>query len=930
MQEFPPLLSTKLQVLPLPNGLVDRPRLLRALDRTLEPGFRLLLLSAPAGFGKTTLLSAWIGSHGSPQRAGDRAPSAGPEPRFAWVSLDPDDNDPVRFCAYLVSALRTLEPELGESPLRALREVRLSPSTPVLALHPVLTLALNQLSEVRGLAVVVLDDLHRVTAREVYELLSYVLEHLPGNARLVLSTRVDPALPAARLRAAGQMVEIRTSDLRFTTEESDRFLVSAALPGLDDGRLRALEAKSEGWIAGLRMAGLALAASANPAGFVDGFTGSDRFILEYLSEEVLDRQEDPVKEFLLQTSILDRLSAPLCGAVTGRDDAAEVLQAVWRRNLFLSPLDSRNEWFRWHALFSDLLRALLKQRHPELMPVLHRRAALWHERNALPDEAFRHAVAAGDGELAAEVIVTHAGPLLFRGWITTVQRWLDLLPDEGIRGDIRVSLMRCLVSFFRNRWSELEVLLDRTEDLCRGQLDAAARASQIAARACVSIAILRSFVAYQKDDLDAAVALARKAADAIGTDDLRLQGLIWSGLGFALQERGDLEQSLLAFEKASTFVQADGNMTASAILLQRKVEVHVAQGRLEEAWRICQDGLDALRGKGIEGLPSSGHVYSASAEVSFLRGGNDAARENWEKADALAQYTDDLGALKLCRFGRARLLAAAGRTEEALEAVGGLEEAARSSGSLPTLREIDALRATIRARAGRREEVLSWMRDAGERDATTFTGELQGIALVRALICADRAAEALEVSSLLLSAAETGGRGGRALSLLCLRALAHESRGNREEALAVLRRAVDLAAPEGALQVFIEERRALGPAVSELLARLQRVSAARGSRARAAAGFVRAVVEGIAAQNGSGPERPQNKPTVEEGPREALTAREKEILVLMSAGNSNQEIAEKLFVSMATVKKHVSAILGKLGVTNRTRAVAVARRRGLL
>jgi LuxR family maltose regulon positive regulatory protein len=816
--------------------------------------------------------------------------------------------------------------------MRALWEVQPSPSTPVSALQPVLTLALNQLAEIRGLAVVVLDDLHRVTAREVYELLSYALEHLPGNARLVLSTRVDPALPAARLRAAGQMVEIRTSDLRFTTEESDRFLASAVPPGLDGERLHALEAKSEGWIAGLRMAGLALAASADPAGFVDGFTGSDRFILEYLSEEVLDRQEDTVKEFLLQTSILDRLSAPLCGAVTGRDDAAEVLQTVWRRNLFLSPLDSRNEWFHWHALFSDLLRALLKQRHPELLPVLHRRAALWHERNALPDEAFRHAVAAGDGELAAEVLLTHAGPLLFGGWVTTVQRWLDLLPDEGTRGDIRVCLMRCLVSFFRNRWLELEALLDRTEELCRGALSAVGegRANDVAARARASIAILRSFVAYQKDDLDSAVALAREAADAIGTDDLRLQGLIWSGLGFALQERGDLEHALQAFEKASTFVRADGNMTASAILFQRTVEVRAAQGRLEEAWRICQDGLDALRDKGIEGLPSSGHVYSAAAEVLFLRGGSDAARENWEKASALAQYTGDLGAMKLCVLGQARLLASAGRTQEALEAVRGLEEAARSSGSLPTLREIDALRATIRARAGHREEVLSWMRDAGQRDVTTFTGELQGIALVRALICADRSAEALEMSSRLLSAAETGGRGGRALSLLCLQALAHESRGNREEALAVLRRAVDLAAPEGALQVFIEEGRALGPAVSELLGRLQRVSAARGSRARAAAGFVRAVAEGIAAQNGSMRQRPQNEPAAEERPREALTAREQEILVLLAAGNSNQEIAEKLFVSMATAKKHVSAILGKLGVANRTRAAAVARRLGLL
>src|SRR5918993_1632736 len=404
-----PILATKLYVPPPRPRVVLRPRLIEHLNESLHR--KLTLISAPAGFGKTTLVSEWV---------------AGCERPAAWLSLDEGDNDPTRFLSYLVAALQTIAPNIGEGVLGALRSPQPPPT------RSTLTNLLNEIAAVEDDFVLVLDDYHVVDARAVDDTLAFLLDHLPPRMHLIIATREDPQLPLARLRARGQLTEVRAADLRFTPSEAAEFLKGVMGLNLSEEDVAALETRTEGWIAGLQLAALSMRGREDVPGFIRAFAGDNRYIVDYLVEEVLQRQPERTRSFLLQTSILERLSGPLCDAVTGQERSNALLEALERGNLFVVPLDDRRHWFRYHHLFADVLRARLMEEQPDRAPTLHRRASEGYERNGSPTDAIRHALAAEDFERAAGLVELAALEMLGSSQ-ETLYRWLMALPDEVVR-----------------------------------------------------------------------------------------------------------------------------------------------------------------------------------------------------------------------------------------------------------------------------------------------------------------------------------------------------------------------------------------------------------------------------------------------------------------------------------------------------------------
>ena len=412
-----PLLETKFYVPRSRRGLVPRLRLSQRMDRAVAS--KLTLVSAPAGFGKTTMLAEWLVT-------GPPAPTS--ERSAAWLSLDQGDNAPASFWAYVIAALRRVEPEVGATALTLLQ----SPGPP--PIQTVLTTLINDLSALANDLVLVLDDFHLIDARDVQDGMAFLLEHLPPQIHVVIACRADPALPLARLRAQGELVEIRAADLRFTPDEAATYLSSVMGLALTAGDVAALEGRTEGWIAALQLAALSMQGRDDMAGFIAGFAGDDRYIVDYLAEEVLQRQPEDVRHFLLQTSILDRLCGPLCDAVTGQDGGKAHLAALERGNLFLVPLDDRRRWFRYHHLFADVLQAHLLEEPPEDVPELHRRASEWYEQNNEPSEAIRHAIAGRDFDRAADLVESMTPSMRRNRQVATLRRWLEALPDELVRG----------------------------------------------------------------------------------------------------------------------------------------------------------------------------------------------------------------------------------------------------------------------------------------------------------------------------------------------------------------------------------------------------------------------------------------------------------------------------------------------------------------
>lgn len=905
------LLGTKLHA-PLPRpSAVDRARLINRLGRGAIS--RLTLVSAPPGFGKTTLVAQWLATQG-------------PGWSTAWVSLEPSDNEPGTFWSYVVAAVAKAVPGAGAAARGLLEDGQPRADRAIAAL-------LNDLSALESELMIVLDDLHVIETREITDSLAFLLDHLPTHVHLVLLTRSDPPLPLARLRARGELVEVRAADLRFTSDEAATYLngqMGFALTGAD---VDTLEAKTEGWIAALQLAAISMRGRDDMASFIASFAGDDRYVVDYLADEVLERQPDAIRAFLLRTSVLDRLTGGLCDAVTGETGGAAMLEALERANLFLVPLDDRRRWYRYHHLFADLLRARLLDLHPAEVPDLHRRASTWWEANHEPEAAIGHALAAGDVDRAAGLIEPETRRLLQGRQEATLRRWLDALPDRVF--DVRPVLADAhagtlLVSGRSHdvdrrltqaeRWLEAAAAGDR--DLASLAADGlVAMDLESLRRLPAAVALHRAGLAWMQGDLPGAIASARKAHTAAAGMDVEAGGAAGM-LGLAHWTTGDLIAAHAAWSEGATALAAAGHhadVLGCSIALG---DIEVTQGRLQDARRTYERGLALPAAPGQPAVRGAADMHTGLAALCLEWNDLAGARGHLDTAAALGEA--------LClpqhpyrwRVARAGLLKVEGDPDAALAQ---LDEAERvyDGDFFPEVHPVASARARLWAATGRQADALAWARQRGltTGDEPSYLREDEHITLARALLAEAtvdgsraRAPEVTRFLDRLLAAAEVGGRGRSVIELLVLRALACRVVGDRDGAAAALDRALALAAPEGFVRLFLDE----GPAMAELLA-----AAARRTPASYASRLLGALADDQRPAPPTAPARRQ--PLIE-----PLSERELEVLRLLASDLDGPAIASELIVSLNTMRTHTKNIFAKLGVNSRREAVTRAAELGLL
>ena len=902
------VLDTKLHVPRLRPSVVARARLAARLDEGCRGG--LVVVSAPAGFGKTTVICDWVVA----RQGGDR------DVGVAWLSLDEGDNDLARFLTFLVLAVRTTSSQVGEQVLARLRSAQPVPT------DEVLTTVLNEVAELPRDVVLVLDDFHVIDSEEVDQAMVFLIEHLPPQLRVVIATREDPRMPLARWRARGVLTELRAADLRFTLGETAEFLSAVMRLDLLPEDVASLEARTEGWIAGLQLAGLHLQGRADPAEAVRTFAGSHRFVFDYLMEEVLAHLMESERRFLLQSSILDRMTAELCEVVTGQGASGRMLERLERANLFIVALDDRRQWYRYHHLFAEVLRVRLHAEYPEHMGVLHRRASDWLAANGMYSEAVGHALSADDYERAAGLL-ERSGEAVEDGshvgaWFTHAQA----LPDGLIRARPTLAVWYAYALIGRGDLEAAGTYVADADRLLATSSSPAGHAGPVEPEdrrsLLARIAVARAYLAQAHGDTAATVSHARRALELVPEAEPARRDQATALLGMASLARGDLEEVDRVFTAVTTRLLAAGDIADAIDTVCLLAEVRTLMGHLRRAVDAVEQLQAIVAEREVSPPPEMAELYRARAELDLARGDLAAAAEHLSQSQQFGQ----LRQMPVWRYrwqvAQAQLRWAQGDPRAAL---GFLDEAGRLfvRTPMPDLRPVAAIRARIWAGEGRVGDALSWARERGLSidDDLDFLREYEHLTVARILIAdagrGDAPAatdDALALLDRLLPAALDGSRLGSAIEILVAQAVAHQARGSRPQALAALERALALGEAEGYVQVFVDQ----GPPVAGLLRELAAHGSTPGSAAHVLAAFP---------ESGDG-EDPSGTGTL--GPSPPLSSREVEVLRYIAAGLSNQEIATRLYVSKYTVKAHARTIYDKLDAHSRTAAVARARKLGIL
>jgi len=876
-----PLLTTKLYIPPLRPNVVSRSRLIERLNEGLHR--KLTLISAPAGFGKTTLLSAWV---------------EGIDRQVAWLSLDEGDGDPARFLTYLVAALQTIAPNIGEGVLGVLQ----SPQPP--PIESMLTALLNDITTIPDHFVLVLDDYHVLDAKPIDNALTFLLEHLPPHMHLVIATREDPQLPLARLRARDKLTELRVTDLRFTPSEAAGFLNQVMGLDLSAEDITALETRTEGWIAGLQLAAISMQGHKDSTSFITSFTGSHHFVLDYLVEEVLQQQPERVQNFLLRTSILDRLCGPLCDAVLlGLNVSGQAtLEYLERANLFIVPLDNERRWYRYHHLFADLLRQRLQQRSAserDGVAELHRRASQWYEDNSLTIEAFQHAVAANDVEHAERLVEGEGMPLQYRGPMISVLNWLESLPTTIL--DARPSLWVTYASALTMTGHPISSVEEK--------LQAAEAALQKAepddkTRDLVGhIAAIRAMLAIPANQVETIIAQSRRALEYLHPNNLPVRATAHWTLGYAYQIQGDRAAASQAYTEVISISQASGNSMVTLGATTCLGQVQEAENQLYLAAESYRRVLQLV---GDPPWPTACEAYLGLARVYYQWNDLDAAEQHGQKSFQLAMQMVSVDTPAACGVLLARLKLAQGDVASATALLAKAEQFARQHNFVHWMPEVAAV------------QVLTFLHQ-GNLAAAAHLAQMHELPLSRArvhLAQGDTSA-ALAVLESWRGQMEAKGLQDERLKVMALQAVALQAHGEEDQAVQVLCDALALAAPGGFIRLFVDE----GPPMAHLLS-----AAAASGMMPDYIGKLLAALEADAHKS----EDTSSLPPPAQPLIEPLSPRELEILHLMAAGLSNQEMCEQLFLALSTVKGHNRTIFGKLQVQRRTEAVARARELGLL
>ena len=888
-----PLLETKLHIPKRRRSLVERPRLSERLGRGADSA--LTLVSAPAGFGKTTLLTEWLAA-------------ATPHERLVgWLSLDERDNDPVAFWTYLVAALRAAAP--GTGVLSRLQ----SPEPPT---ELGLASLLNDLHAIPNDVVLVLDDYHLIDARAVHDGMTFLLEHIPPQLHLVITSRADPPLPLARLRARGELVEIRATDLRFTADEAAVYLNGVMGLTLTPHDVETLEERTEGWIAALQLAALSMQGRDDVAAFIMGFAGDDRYIVDYLAEEVLQRQPQDVKHFLLQTSILDRLSGALCDAVTGQDGGKATLAALERGNLFLVPLDDRRQWYRYHQLFADVLQAHLVDEQPDNVPDLHGRASTWYEHNGEAPEAIRHALAAADFERAAG-LVELALPTMRRTRQEAVARsWLEALPDEVIRARPVLCVAFAGALLITGEVEGVEYRLRDADRWLRTTDDGHAAPEAMVVvdheefrHLPGAMESYRAALALIRGDVLGTVRHAERSLELAPDDDHLFRASAAGLLGLAYWTTGDLAAGHRAYAECTAGLYRAGHLSDTFGCAIALADIRLAQGRLGDAMRTYEQALQRAPEQGGSALRGTADMHVGMSEIERERDDLPGAREHLRRSQELGDNNGMPQNRHRWRIAMARVREAEGDLEGALEL---LDDAERLyvSDFFPNVRPIPALRARAWVAQGALGKAVAWARQQAlsVEDDLSYLREFEHVTLTRVLLAQytkERAEssldEAIRLLARLLHAAEEGERTGSVIEILVLLSLAHQIRGDVSGALVPLERALTLAEPEGYVRIFVDE----GPLMAAVLgAAVEREIAPQ---------YARRLLTALAT-----PDHRTPAPQVLIDP---LSERELDVLRLLGTDLGGPGIARELVVSLHTVRSHTKKIYAKLGVNNRREAV---------
>jgi LuxR family maltose regulon positive regulatory protein len=897
-----PLLDTKFHAPRPRSGIVARPLLSDRLERGARS--RLTLVSAPAGFGKSTLVAEWLAALGDPR------------PAAAWLSLDPGDNHPVVFWTQVIAALQTAIPGVGAG-------VRPLLDAPDPSIDSILPPLLNDLNASPSEIVLVLDDYHVIEAPAIQLDMAFMLDHLPANVHLVMTTRADPALPLARLRARGELVEIRAADLRFTPGEATAYLNDVMMLGLSDREVATLDGRTEGWIAALQLAGLSMQGRDDVAAFIAEFAGDDRYIVDYLVEEVWQRQPDDVRDFLLQTSILARMTGPLCDAVTGQQGGRATLEALDRRNLFLIPLDDRRRWYRYHHLFADVLQARLLDERADLVPELHRRATEWFARQGEYAEAINHAFAGKDVERAADLVELAIPASKQARQDVQSRRWMDALPAALIRMRPVLSDSFAASRLVHGEVEGVDAALRDAEGWVAAARDGGATGMVVVDESAfrdlpASIAIHRAGLARLLGDVAGTMVHARAGLELVREDDRVGRAAAEALLGLAYWSSADLEAASRLYVAAIADLEGAGYLSDVVGCSIGLADMRLAQGRLSEAMRILQRGLELA-------TPTDGPALRGAADMhvglcGILRERDDrvAAAAHLAQARTLGEEHGLPQNPYRSRVAAALLRLGEGDADGALEL---LDDAARryDGDFSPEVRPVAALRARVLITQGRLAEARTWAHERGlaASDELDYVREFDHITLARLLVAEavrDGAeaplTDADRLLARLLDGAEAGGRMGSVIDILAVHALARHARGDVPAARTSLARAADLAEPEGYIRIFVDH----GAPMTALLG--------VATKQRDAPAYLRRLLAATVVSTA--------RPGVAQPLIEPLSDRELQVLRLLASDLDGPDIARDLSVSLPTVRTHTSNIYAKLGVTNRRAAVSRATELDLL
>ncbi len=913
-----PLLTTKLYI-PAPRpSVVGRPHLIARLNAGRHR--KLTLISAAAGFGKTTLVSEWIAD---PSRTSFRLPivdfglkgqsiqnpqSKIQNPAVAWLSLDEADNDPTRFLTYLVAALQRVAPKVGAGVLALLQSQQPPPPATIL------TALLNDIAAIPDKFMLVLDDYHLIENRAIDQALTFLLDHLPPQMHLVIATRADPDLPLARLRARDQLTEVRAADLRFTAAEAATFFNQVMKLALPPEAIAALERRTEGWVAGLQLAALSLqgqqaAAPQDVNHFIQSFTGSHRFVLDYLVEEVLHQQSESIQTFLLHTAILDRLCGPLCDAVLGMaegQDSSLLLAQLERANLFIVPLDQERRWYRYHHLFAELLRQRLHQQMAATagaagdgVATLHIRASTWYEANGLELEAFHHAIAAQDIGRADRLIEGKGMPLHFRGAAAPILNWLKSLPTAVLDRWPRLWTVYASVLLVTGQITGAEEKLQAAEAALQG---ASSTPALDAMRQDLigRIAAIRATAAASQNQVAAIIAYSQRALADLHPDNLAFRtSTIWK-LGYAYHLQGNRAAAAQAYREVIATGQASGNRVFTLFAAIGLGHIQELETQLHLA---VQTNRQVLAQMGEQPPPATGVTYLCLARIHYEWNDLAAAEQYMQQGLQLAQQIENRGQFVATEILHARLQGAQGDVTGAAARLAAVEPLARQYKLVYQLPELLTTQVVLLLRQGQ------WAKAAQIAQSQDLP-----MAQARVHLAQGKPAAALALLAAFRQQMEAKGWADERLKALVLQALAYQAQGEKDAAMQLLNEALALAEPEGFLRLFVDE----GALMAQLLQRVQ----AEGGRMKA---YSQKLLAAFGAQARIHPSSAILPPLVE-----PLSQRELEVLQLIAQGLSNEEISQRLFLALSTVKGHNRIIFDKLQVQRRTEAVARARALGLL